>query len=103
MLAPTTIHEHLSLHRLELPFPAAIAGWDVKVGRDATGDDAVWVWVVLHDELVDQVWPMKTRDEVRDRVREIVRDAAAPTEVQIYVRFRSESEHKGVVGAGWTG
>lgn len=103
MLAPTTIHDQLARHSGDLPFPAAIAGWDVKVGRDATGDEAVWVWVVLRDEFVDQIWPLQTRDEVRDRVREIVRNAAAPTEVQVYVRFRSESEHKGVVGQDWTG
>ena len=103
MIANTTIHEQLVQRRGEFPFPAAIAGWDVKVGRDATGDDAVWVWVVLHDDLVDQVWPLQTRDELRDRVREIVRNAAVPTEVQVYVRFRSESEHKGIAGENWTG
>jgi hypothetical protein len=98
-----TIRDQLAQHRDQLPFPAAIAGWDVEVGRDATGDDAVWVWVVLHDELVDKVWPIQTRDELRERVRGIVRSAAAPTEVQVYVRFRSESEHKGMVGEDWAG
>ena len=103
MIANSTIREQLFQHRAEFPFPAAIAGWDVKVGRDSTGDDAVWVWVVLHDDLVEQVWPLQTRDELRDRVREIVRSAAAPTEIQVYVRFRSESEHRGVVGEDWAG
>lgn len=63
----------------------------------------MWVWVVLRDKFVAQVWPLQTRDKVRERVREIVRNAAAPTEVQVYVRFRSESEHKSVVGEDWTG
>lgn len=103
MIANATIREHLTQHRDEFRFPEAIAGWDVKVGSDSTGDDVVWVWVVLHDDLVDQVWPLETRDELRDRVREIVRNAAAPTEVQVYVRFRSESEHKDVAGEDWAG
>ncbi len=103
MVGHAAIREQLAAHRDELPFPAAIAGWDVKVGRDATGDAAVWVWIVLHDDLVSQVWPLQTRDEMRDQVRDLVTHAAAPIEVQVYVRFRSESEHKGIVGEDWAG
>ncbi|MFH1469628.1 MAG: hypothetical protein ABIO70_34905 [Pseudomonadota bacterium] len=101
MVGHTTIRDSLAEHRHEFPFPAAIAGWDVKVGRDSTGDDAVWVWVVLHDNLVDQVWPLDIRDELRERVREIVL-GAAPTDVQVYVRFRSQSEHLDIVGEDWS-
>jgi hypothetical protein len=103
MVEQATIRSNLNAHRDEMPFPAAIAGWDIQVGRDATGDDAVWVWVVLHDDLVDQVWPLQTRDELREAVRQLVVDASRPTEVQVYVRFRSESEHRGVVGEDWAG
>ena len=30
-------------------------------------------------------------------------DTSRPTEVQVYVHFRSESEHRGVVGEDWAG
>ena len=103
MIEQATIRSNLNAHRDEMPFPAAIAGWDIQVGRDSTGDDAVWVWVVLHDDLVDQVWPLQTRDELRQRVRQLVVDASRPSDVQVYVRFRSESEHRGVVGEDWAG
>lgn len=101
MIANSAIRDQLSKRREE--FPSAIAGWDVRVGRDSTGDDAVWVWIVLRDELVEEMWPFQTRDELRRRVREIVRNAAEPKEVQVYVRFRSESEHRGIVGEDWAG
>lgn len=101
MLQQATIRDSLDSHRERMPFPAAIAGWDIQVGRDATGDDAVWVWVVLHDDLVDQVWPLQTRNELRERVRGLVRDAAAPAEVQVYVRFRSETEQRSIAGEDW--
>ncbi len=103
MVEQAAIRESLNTHRDGLPFPAAIAGWDIQVGRDATGDDAVWVWVVLHDNLVDQVWPLQTRNELREKVRCLVRTAAGPTEVQVYVRFRSETEQRGIAGEDWPG
>lgn len=101
MIGPTAIQDQLAAHRVDLPSADAVAGWTVEVGRDATGDEAIWVWVVLHDELVDQVWPLQTRDEIREWVRDLVRRAAAPVEVQVYVRFRLESEHRGIVGEAW--
>lgn len=80
-----------------------VAGWDVEIGTDATGDDAVWVWVVLRDDRIEEAWVESNRDALRDHVRSTVRRVVAAQPFQVYVRFRSESEHKGVVGAGWIG
>lgn len=103
MISNTSIQESLTSQRDGLPSHAAIAGWVVETGRDATGDDAVWVWVVLHDELIQKVWPLQTRNELREKVRELVQSAASPTEVQVYVRFRSETEQRGLSGGDWSG
>lgn len=103
MVMDSKVHDELVRHRPDFPVPAAIAGWDVEVGPDATGDDAVWVWVILRDDLIDQVWPMQTRDAMRQRIHQLVRAVAAPGDVQVYVRFRTETEHRAIVGEDWAG
>jgi len=72
--------------------PAPVRSWRVESGPDATGDDAVWVWVTLDDEDLD----VDTRSRLRDLVWDVVRqlDAAAPP--WVYVRFRGASEAQGV-------
>ncbi|MBX3183267.1 MAG: hypothetical protein KIT72_04130 [Polyangiaceae bacterium] len=92
MITESTVREQLARHRDELPVPAAVVDWVVEVGRDATGDDAVWVWAILQDDLFDQA--VQRRLELRDQIREVVSHAAAPAEVQVYIRFRSESEQR---------
>ncbi len=103
MIGSPAIREQLSANRESLPSRHAIAGWDVEVGHDWVGDDAVWVWIVLRDDLIDQVWPMPIRDALREGVRDIVQRAAGSDDVQVYIRFRSESEHRGIVGETWAG
>ena len=68
--------------------PAAVKAWRVETGPDATGGDAVWVWVTLRDEDVDP----QTRAKLRDRVRHAIRSHAAAKEPWVYVRFRGLSE-----------
>ena len=92
MVSAADVRAQLAAHRDDLPFPDAVVGWDVKVGQDATGDAAVWVWVVLRDDYMAQAWPMPVRDKTRDLVRELVTRVIDPADVQVYVRFQSESE-----------
>ena len=35
--------------------PAPVSKWEVDTGADATGDDAVWVWAILEDAILDQL------------------------------------------------
>ncbi|MBZ0252895.1 MAG: hypothetical protein K8I02_06095 [Candidatus Methylomirabilis sp.] len=68
--------------------PAAVESWQVEVGPDATGDDAVWVWVVLRDENQGS----DARAALRDRVRSEVERVETPKPKWVYVRFRGASE-----------
>ncbi len=95
MIAESTVRELLAEHRNELPVPASIIDWIVEVGHDATGDDAVWVWVILQDDLFNQ--PVDWQDNLRDRIEEIVSHAASPTQVQVYIRYRAESEQQELI------
>ncbi len=71
-----------------LDLPAHVLDWDVKSGADATGDEAVWVWVTLQDEDLTDL----NRGEIRDRVDTAVRGLVEDHPPWVYVRFRSQSE-----------
>jgi hypothetical protein len=84
MTTPATIET--VLRELDA-LPAPVHSWRVETGPDATEHSAVWVWITLEDEYLDS----KTRGELRDLVRNVVREKAddAPW---VYVRFRAASE-----------
>ena len=68
--------------------PASVQAWDVEVGADATGDEAVWVWVTLQDEDLNR----QTREQFRSLVRNAVRQQTSNSPLWVYVRFRGASE-----------
>jgi len=72
---------------LELP---GVAEWYIETGPDATGDDAVWVWLILEEEDVD----FDTRSDLRRRVFDGVREAGGETPPWVYVRFRTVAEER---------
>lgn len=94
MITDFLIYEQLNQHKHEFPFPIAITNWDVQVGKDSTGDDAIWVWIILNDDLVDQVWSNQIREKMRECVRKIIANIVDLAQVCIYTRFRLESEHR---------
>lgn len=68
--------------------PASVQAWDVEVGADATGDEAIWVWVILRDEDLKR----QTRERFRDLVRNAIRQRTSDSHPWVYVRFRGTSE-----------
>lgn len=98
MIAASSIRDELSGHQVENDWPELVEAWDVEVGYDATGDPAVWVWVVLRDDAMTKALPAQTRDALQERVREVVHRAVASTDVMVYVRFRSVTEHQAIAG-----
>jgi hypothetical protein len=65
-------------------------GWDVRVGKDSTDQDAVWVYVLVPDERIDEFndeW-----DEIRDDIRQQVREEVGNPEAFVYIRMRAASE-----------
>ena len=70
----------------DLPVP--VRRWDVKVGDDIAGEQAVWVWAILDDVDV-------TSDncyDIRNSVREAVDQAMGDQPPWVYIRFRGTSE-----------
>ena len=83
----------MSDHELEaklrcIEWPVPVRHWKVEKGADATGDDAVWVWVTLEDQGADIV----TRSELRHKVRDAVADFEDPGPYWVYVRFDEDPE-----------
>lgn len=78
------------LHKLNRP------GWvraiSTETGPDATGDAAVWVFVVVDETPLDSLWPAWLT--FREAVREAV-ERASSTEVMTYIRMRDEAQAPG--------
>lgn len=70
------------------PKPSHVTAWKVESGPDATGEFAVWVWVILDDPSVKE----SVRDRLRLLVRKTVYSSKGHPPQHVYVRFRSESE-----------
>lgn len=78
------------LHKLNRP------GWvraiSTETGLDATGDAAVWIFVVVDETPLDRLWPAWLT--FRETLREAV-ERASSSDVITYIRMRDEVEAKG--------
>lgn len=78
--------------------PRGIENWHVETGSDATGDPAIWVWISVQDEMLDQMDTAK-REEIRDIVSSEIQKklvGSYGTSIPwVYVRFRGASESGG--------
>lgn len=72
----------------EAHLPEYVVDKRVKLDLDSTGEQAVWIWVVLSDEKQDL--PSEQAAKIRDSIRHALRHAGI--ELWTYVRFRTESE-----------
>lgn len=76
--------------QLENRFPEWVRDFKIETGYDANGDPAIWIWVVVDDDAVQQKeFPENTRS-VRNTVEEILRELGVTR--WPYVRFRTVSE-----------
>ena len=71
--------------------PTPVTKWEVDTGADATGDDAVWVWAILEDAILDQL-SREGLGRLRESIRDAVSRAAENPAPWVYVRFRTVSE-----------
>ena len=71
-----------------VPWPSFVKAHPHEVGSDATGDPAVWVWVVVDDATPESTWSDGSLAKLTDQIRQ----ALAGLNVWPYVHFRSESE-----------
>jgi hypothetical protein len=65
-----------------------IAQWRVDVGRDWSGDRAVWVYAKLKSESVD----FSAMQTLRQRIQNLIRELEKDPDLLVYVHFRGVSE-----------
>lgn len=59
-----------------LPMPEFVRGLRLKRGEDATGDEAVWVWVRVPEGVTAEPGALEAIEAFRERVREKVWESA---------------------------
>jgi hypothetical protein len=67
--------------------PAPVRRWEINIGEDASGEQAVWVWAVLDDANLTR----DIRNRLRERIESVVH-RLVPNASWVYVRFRATSE-----------
>jgi len=67
--------------------PISVVRWDIETGEDASGHDAVWVWVVVETRPLARTWT-----DVIEQVRQTASQAAGHDNPWVYVRCRLVSE-----------
>ena len=77
--------------------PASVVGWHLEEGRDHTGDPAVWVYVIVDDDRIEEIWPIW--DALRAEIRRVVVAETSP-DVIPYVRMWAKSEVGDQAAAG---
>jgi hypothetical protein len=88
MLSAQTIkHAIASVHPRTL---GVQVGSEVRVGRDSTDDEAVWVYVVVPDERIAEFYG--EWDQVRSEIRQQVHETLGDPNVFVYIRMLASSE-----------
>lgn len=78
-----------ALAGLSVKTRGVVIGSEIRVGRDHTDDEAVWIYVVVPDDRIEEFhleW-----DDLRDRIRERVREKV-DSELLVYSHLRAASE-----------
>lgn len=70
-------------------------GQEVRIGKDSTEEEAVWVYVVVPDERIEDFY--KEWDQLRDQIRERVREKLGRPDAFVYIRMRAASEVKDLI------
>lgn len=82
--------------RVHFPPKPRVVGFRHRLGRDATGEPAVWVWVILANDTPNSL-PHSSLAPLAEQIRSAIQGALKHgTQFQIevvpYVRFRLKSE-----------
>jgi len=95
----------LETAKAEFPPAPKVVDLRYRVGTDATGDGAVWVWVVLDDATptaqLRHARFQPIADQIRAAIKKALREGAQfSLDLIPYVRFRLKSEQDEVDRAG---
>jgi len=86
---PTTANLHAALSKRR---PRHVSRVVTRVGRDSTGDPAVWIWIILKDTSLAESWVRSNREQLRRWAEKAVR--ATGIEHWAYITFRTETEQQ---------
>lgn len=70
--------------------PGVRVGAEVRVEHDFSNDEAVWVYVVVPDERIEDFY--SEWEGIRRQIRSRVREAVQNPELLVYVRMHAASE-----------
>ena len=74
-----------ALQSLQVKTPGVQVGADIRIGKDSTGDDAVWVYVAVPEERMDSFYQEWT--DLRFSIRKKVQELFQKPEMFVYVRM----------------
>jgi len=88
MLGPETIKDAIT--DVQPRTKGVQIGSEIFTGRDSTDEDAVWVYVLVPDERIEDFYA--EWDQVRDEIRRRIRDRLGDENAYVYIRMRAASE-----------
>ncbi|PXX97647.1 hypothetical protein CR157_13170 [Halomonas sp. LBP4] len=88
MYAQNLIDKDLMKTSIEsLPLPGFVRDVEVETGIDASGEEAVWVWIVVDKGTMTSLENKRAMKALREKIYEIFSDKAAG--VLPYIRLRN--------------
>lgn len=76
-----------AIKQIDSPCTAAADVWDVRITKDWSGDDAVYVSVTFRDDQIRAIWPF--RREFEQAIKDIVQDEMGRELWLVYVDFHA--------------
>jgi hypothetical protein len=74
------------------PWPPAVKGFELEFGEDSTGDPAVWVWLMIDDDVSPPAEKIKELGRFRRGLVSAIMDAGLSH--WPYVRFRTRQSEE---------
>ena len=97
-LTPRDFGEEQELYQLRdvshsVPWPECVRGMSFRLGTDSTGDPAVWIWLMVEDDVViDSAEVQAELATVREALQEAIQRAGINRWPYISVRTRTETK-----------
>jgi hypothetical protein len=81
---------------VSLDLPPEVLTFEVEIGDDSTGDPALWLWIIVDDDVANDAEFPKLSANIQDRIRHALRKA--DIERWPYIRFRTANEQRAMLG-----
>jgi hypothetical protein len=82
----------------QMKLPETVVDLKHEFGIDSSGEPAVWIWVVLQDAVAGRPTFFSETQEIRERIKSVLRREGVRR--WPYIRFRTASEQQSLNGGG---